>query len=73
MVGNFFGQCRYCLSSSRAAELFKRRFINPGVAVNFQFNFKTFLTDGLNRAQQGSSSGENFSVKELCPRVKLHG
>ena len=33
---------------------------------------KTFLTDGLNRAQQGSSSGENFSVEELCPRVKLH-
>ena len=34
---------------------------------------KTFLTDGLNRAHRGSNSGENFSVEELCPRVKLHG
>ena len=134
MVWNFLGQYRYCLSSSRGAELFKRRFINPGVAVNFQFNFialqkyfsfvsfsplvssyveikpnknsalirailhekikpeftfnprltyasfRTFWPSpqnvsngGLNRAQQGSSSGENFSVEELCPRVKLHG
>ena len=33
---------------------------------------KTFLTDGFNRAHQGSSSGEKFSVEELRPRVKLH-
>ena len=134
MVWNFLGQYRYCLSSSRGAELFKRRFINPGVAVNFQFNFialqkyfsfisfsplvssyveikpnknsalirailhekikpkftfnprltyasfRTFWPSpqnvsngGLNRAHRGSNSGENFSVEELCPRVKLHG